>query len=88
MGRSFGGKVRGPGGSNEEGGMSVRREDNLTPQKPYEETGSIPTPTWGGRARMTRDLGKMGSAGQPSPNQQETEPRYEAGPKRTFKRTT
>lgn len=82
------GRIRGPGGSNEEGGMERRTEGNLRPEPAYEATSHIPKPEWGGRARFTRTLPSDGTYESGGVQEQETEPRYERGPKRTFKRTT
>lgn len=81
-------KIRGPGPAEQIRGSSGS-ESGLTPQPAYEPTGSFPSqPTWGGRARFTRNLASNGTYESGGVQEQQTEPKYERGPTRTFKKTT
>lgn len=65
-------KIRGPGKSSGES-VGNSSEQGLTPQRSYEPTGSIPTPTKGGQARNTR---KISGPSYMSANEGPSEPKY------------
>ena len=81
------GRIKGPGGSNEgpdDKGHGGR--EPLTPDRPYEPTGSFPeNPRKVGRALFTRAI--KGPSWR-SANEGPTEPAYQPGPTRRHKRET
>ena len=77
-------RIKGPGVPQQVRG-ATGRESGLTPQRPYEATGSIPRPAKGGQARNTRTIsGPSLSSASEGPS----EPKYNRGPSRSFRKTT